>query len=107
MFDPKSDYALNKKDPEAIVCPSATGVHIRLTRADFASEDEFQRWKNLSDKDYEDMEKAGRYFYDNCVQMDDRVDASSTISAQESKYRRIEFGKFDSGISGSKLPQDF
>ena len=76
MFDPKSDYALNKLDPEAIVYPSATGVHIRLTRADFASEDEFQRWKNLSDEDYGDMEKAGRDFYDNCVQMDDRVDAS-------------------------------
>ncbi len=29
MFDRKSDYALNKQDPEAIVCKSATGVHIR------------------------------------------------------------------------------
>ncbi|MDE7246135.1 MAG: hypothetical protein K2O18_19485, partial [Oscillospiraceae bacterium] len=42
MFDPKSDYALNKMDPEAIVYPSATGVHIRLTRENFASEEEFR-----------------------------------------------------------------
>ena len=45
MFDTKSDFALNKFDKDAIVCPSATGVHIRLTREDFASEEEFLRWK--------------------------------------------------------------
>lgn len=37
MFDRNSDYALNKKDPDAIVCKSSTGVHIRLTRLDFSS----------------------------------------------------------------------
>ena len=67
MFDPKSDYALNKLDPEAIVCPSATGVHIRLTREDFASEEEFLRWKAWSDGDYKGIESAGRGYYDNCV----------------------------------------
>lgn len=30
MFDHKSDYALNKYDPDAIVCRSVTDVHIRL-----------------------------------------------------------------------------
>ena len=42
MFDRNSDYALNKKDPDAIVCKSATGIHIRLTRADFSSAEEFE-----------------------------------------------------------------
>ena len=51
MFNTQSDYALNKLDKEAIVCPSATGVHIRLTREDFASEEEFLYWKELSDSD--------------------------------------------------------
>ena len=41
MFDTKSDFALNKFDQDAIVCRSVTGVHIRLTREDFASEEEF------------------------------------------------------------------
>ena len=37
MFDTKNDYSLNKNDPNAIVCRSIDGVHIRLTRMDFAS----------------------------------------------------------------------
>lgn len=57
MFDRKSDYALNKKDPEAIVCKSVSGVHIRLTRVDFSSDEEFQRWKDWSDEDYHAVEK--------------------------------------------------
>ena len=59
MFDTKSDFALNKFDQDAIVCRSVTGVHIRLTREDFASEEEFFRWKVWSDGDYYDTEKTG------------------------------------------------
>ena len=58
MFDKKSDYALNKLDRDAIVYKSASGVHIRLTRADFASEGEFLRWKDWSDDSYCEIEKA-------------------------------------------------
>ena len=64
MFDKRSDYALNKLDKEAIVYPSVTGVHIRLTREDFASEEEFLYWKKLSDGDYKDIESTGRGYYD-------------------------------------------
>jgi len=74
MFDTKSDFALNKFDRDAIVCRSVTGVHIRLTRADFASEEEFLRWKVWSDGDYYDTEKDGRDFYDNGIPLDPRVD---------------------------------
>lgn len=56
MFNPKSDYALNKKDQDAIICPSASGVHIRLTREDIISEKEFQQWKEWSDKNYHQTE---------------------------------------------------
>ena len=45
MFDPKSDYALNKMAPDAIVYMDATGEVTRLTQADFSSLEEFQRWK--------------------------------------------------------------
>lgn len=58
MFDRNSDYALNKKDPDAIVCKSATGIHIRLTRMDFANDEEFLKWKSWSDEDYHSQEKA-------------------------------------------------
>ena len=52
MFDKKSDYSLNKMDPDAIVCKSVTGVHIRLTEADFSSVEEFRAWKAWSDADF-------------------------------------------------------
>ena len=40
MFDKKSDYALNKQDQDSIIYISVNG-RIRLTRADFSSEEEF------------------------------------------------------------------
>jgi len=58
MFDPKSDYALNKMDPNAIVYKDATGTLTRLTLEDFSSVEEFQRWKALSDEDYHLTENA-------------------------------------------------
>ena len=48
MFNRKSSYALNKKDPNAIVYMDANEAIIRLTR-----EEEFLKWKSLSDADYE------------------------------------------------------
>ena len=83
MFDTKSDFALNKFDRDAIVCRSVTGVHIRLTREDFASEEEFLRWKVWSDGDYYDTEKDGRDFYDNGIPLDPRVDKLGAVPSIE------------------------
>ena len=83
MFDTKSDFALNKFDQDAIVCRSVTGVHIRLTREDFASEEEFLRWKVWSDGDYYDTEKEGRGFYDNGIPLDPRVDKLGAVPSIE------------------------
>lgn len=74
MFDRKSDYALNKQDPDAIVCKSVTEVHIRLTRADFASEAEFHKWKLWSDQDYRTTENAGRALSDNTLSLEAHLD---------------------------------
>lgn len=49
MFNRKSSYALDKKDPNAIVYMDANDTIIRLTSKDFASEEEFLKWKSLSD----------------------------------------------------------
>ena len=51
MFNRKSSYALNKKDPNAIVYMDANEAITRLTCEDFASEEEFLKWKSLSDAD--------------------------------------------------------
>ena len=82
MFDPKSDYALNKIDPEAIVCKSVTGEHIRLTREDFSSDEEFIRWKEWSDGDYHSALKSGRDFYDNGIPLKEDLDSES-LSAED------------------------
>lgn len=62
MFDPKSDYALNKMDPEAIVYIDSRGTMIRLTVENFASPEEFQRWKKWSDGDYHKIDNTGAVF---------------------------------------------
>lgn len=97
MFDPKSDYALNKLDKEAIVCPSATGVHIRLTCEDFASAEEFARWKAWSDKNYQKTENAGQQDA-RCLSLDAQRDTpvpsaeedvlAPYIAALEAEHRR-------------------
>ena len=83
MFDTKSDYSLNKSDPDAIVCKSADGVHIRLTRENFDSEEEFLRWKNWSDDDYYTTENDKRSYYDNCLALNETLDVPFPSAEEE------------------------
>ena len=76
MLDTQSDYALNKIDKTAIVCPSVTGEHVRLTREDFSSEEEFLRWKSWSDDDYHKIELDGRKD-DDCLSFEAQKDTPS------------------------------
>ena len=94
MFDTHSDYALNKLDGEAIVCPCATGEHIRLTREDFSSEEEFVRWKAWSDEDYHEIELGGRKD-DDCLSYEAQRDTPTpsieeTILASHMAAERAE-----------------
>lgn len=52
MYNKKSNYALNKKNKEAIVSINAIGEYIKLTKEEFASEEEFTHWKEWSDEEY-------------------------------------------------------
>ena len=104
MYDRKSDYALNKQDRDAIVCGSVTGVHIRLTRSDFSSEEEFQKWKAWSDRDYHTTEKAGRAYHDNRLPLADwavpnapsaeelLLEADGTDTARAALIQRVRNG---------------
>lgn len=89
MFDRKSDYALNKQDPEAIVCKSSTGVHIRLTRLDFATPEEFERWKHWSDEDYHDTEKVDHVYANHTVPADKLVEVSITVISPEDELMEV------------------
>lgn len=88
MFDTHSDYALNKRKKDVIVCKSVTGIHTELTSADFSSEAEFLKWKNWSDEDYAGREAAG-YEDDRCYSLDADRDTTGisvedeVIDAQE------------------------
>lgn len=64
MHNKYSDYVANKTDAEAIVCQSVTGEDVRLTRADFDSDEEFQKWKHWSDADYKQSERRDRAYND-------------------------------------------
>ena len=59
VFQTKTQFALNKKDKDAIVFYDADTKPIRLTVNDFASEEEFARWKAwyLEDLRKEELEK--------------------------------------------------
>ena len=74
MFDKHSDFALNKQDPESIVCRNVNDRSIRLTRKDFTSDEEFSKWKEWSDQDYYATYIAGRDYDDNCIQLDEATD---------------------------------
>ena len=52
MYNKKSDYTLNKKNKDAIVSRNAAGEYIKLTKEEFASEEEFAHWKEWSDDEY-------------------------------------------------------
>ena len=62
MFNKKSDYALNKNNKEAIVCQNAAGEIVRLTKDEFASEEEFLHWKEWSDDEYRQEYNAGQSY---------------------------------------------
>ena len=87
MFYNKSDYALNKHDQDSIIYISVSG-RIRLTCADFSSEEEFLKWKAWSDEDYHETEKRGRSFNDKQVNLDDYLDVAGAVPSAEDEFFR-------------------
>lgn len=83
MFDNKSIYALNKKDPDAIVYRDADGYIRRLTRADFSSEEEFLQWKAWSDENYHDTEKREHIHSDNTLSLYGLSDEAASVPSPE------------------------
>src|SRR5699024_7559035 len=78
-------YALNKHDQDSIIYISVSG-HIRLTRADFSSEEEFLKWKAWSDEDYHEREKSGRSFNDNRVDLNECLDVVGAVQYAEDEF---------------------
>ncbi len=102
MFDPQSDYALNKANATAIICKSVTGVHTELTCEDFSSEAEFQQWKAWSDEDYHNIVKIGRDD-DDCFPLNE--DRETTGLSTEDELIAVQDGA-STDIAESKATQD-
>ena len=86
MFNRKSIYALNKKDPNAIVYTDADGNLIRLTCDDFASAAEFQRWKDWSDSDLRKEENADHKQSDNSISLEVLSEEATAVVSIEDEY---------------------
>ena len=70
MFDNKSDYAVNKKEKDWIVYRGCDGNEQRITRSDFATEEEFLFWKKWSDEDYQQTDYEDAYYHRHIVSLD-------------------------------------
>ena len=84
MYNRNSDYARNKLDGVAIVYQDACGNLIRLTREDFATEEEFLRWKAWSDADYHRIEKRDHIHANHTVSFEDLPDRLSALPSIDS-----------------------
>lgn len=81
MFNKSSIYALNKKDPDAVVYPSATGEPIRVTRDDFDSEEAFLAFKAWSDENFRKEDNRDVVEDKRRVSIDDISDAALATPA--------------------------
>lgn len=89
MFNKKSHFALNKRRKDAIIYASVLG-EIILTRDDFGSDEEFEKWKSWSDTDYQMMERAGRTYYDHLSYTSDNRDFENTEEDETKDLDREE-----------------
>ena len=94
MVNKNSIYALNKKDPDAIVYPSANGKLIRVTREDFPSEEEFLAFKKWSDENFHEEEKLDHREANHALSTEDLSEAALATPAvdvvMERQYQREE-----------------
>ena len=89
MFNRKRSYALNKKVPNAIVYMDANEAIIRLTREDFASEEEFLKWKSLADADYHASEKEDHVYANHTLALDELSEEDKLTVARARKIQRF------------------
>ena len=94
MFNKNSIYALNKKDPDAIVYPSATGRPVRITRDDFPSEEEFLVFKAWSDENFHKEDNRDVVEGKHLVSIDDISEGALAVPAidvvMERRHDRAE-----------------
>lgn len=81
MIKTNSIYTLNKKDPNAIVYPTADGKLVRVTREDFPSEEAFLAFKAWSDENFHEEEKLDHREANHVLSIDDLSEAALAVPA--------------------------
>ena len=87
MLKKDSIYALNKADSDAIVYIDAEGHTIRLTRRDFATAEEFEKWKAWSDKNFHTEEKSDHVYRNHTLRFSGLPEAALSDTAEQEKAR--------------------
>ena len=91
MFDNNSDYALNKKDKDSIVYKGCDGSEQRISREQFATEEEFMFWKSWSDEDYRETDYKDSYYHRHIVHLNSIGTSPVTVfSPEEMMINQIE-----------------
>lgn len=91
MFIAKTDYTLNRKNKDAIVCKTAVGNYVLLKQENFASDEEFEKWKAWSDEDYHIEENATRRTSRKNVMLSEKVDNEICyLSAKDTLCEKLE-----------------
>ena len=102
MVNKNSIYALNKKDPDAIVYPSANGKLIRVTREDFPSEEKFLAFKKWSDENFHEEEKLDHREANHALSTEDLSEAALATPAvdvvMERQHQREEQRRMTSDV---------
>ena len=70
MYYNQTQYALSRRDPDAIVYPDAFGQLTRIT-ADMIDNDEFEIWKDLLDCDFHWDDCRSHVYYNHNISMED------------------------------------
>lgn len=88
MIKKNSIYSLNKKNPDAIVYPSATGKPVFVTREDFPSEEDFLAFKKWSDENFHSEEKLDHRESNRTVSAENISDAAFATPAIDIEMER-------------------
>ena len=89
MFKKDSLYSINKKNPDAVVYKFANGEQSLVTRADFATEEEFLAFKKWSDEDLHIEDKRDVLAGIRQVSIDDISEAAIAVPAVDVAMERL------------------
>lgn len=102
MFKKDSLYSINKKNPDAVVYKFANGEQSLVTRADFATEEEFLAFKAWSDEDFHTEDKSDVLAGIRQVSIDDISEAAISVPPADVVMERQQI-RFDQRRKASEM----